>query len=78
MLKNFLLIWLDGDEARVDEIISENDWVEMTASRLGEVLEKYAAQPPRAGDEATCPRCRGILNNDGYCLACGHPFPPRA
>lgn len=32
----------------------------------------------RAGDGATCPRCRGVLNNDGYCLACGYPFPPRA
>ena len=31
----------------------------------------------RAGDGATCPRCRGVLNNDGYCVACGHPFPPR-
>ncbi len=31
-----------------------------------------------AGDGATCPRCQGILNQDGYCLACGYPFPPRA
>ncbi len=31
----------------------------------------------RAADGATCPRCQGVLNNDGYCVACGHPFPPR-
>ena len=40
--------------------------------------DKDAAQPTLAGDGATCPRCRGVLNNDGYCLACGYPFPPRA
>ena len=32
----------------------------------------------RAGDGATCPRCQGKLNQEGYCLACGYPFPPRA
>ena len=33
----------------------------------------------RARDGANCPRCReGVLNIDGYCVACGFPFPPRA
>ena len=25
-----------------------------------------------------CPRCKSVLNVDGYCAACGYPFPPRA
>lgn len=25
-----------------------------------------------------CPRCKSVLNTEGYCLACGHPFPPRS
>lgn len=28
-------------------------------------------------DGATCPRCQGALNKDGYCATCGYPFPPR-
>ncbi len=31
----------------------------------------------RVPDVATCPRCTGNLNNDGYCVTCGYPYPPR-
>ena len=46
-------------------------WWHGTYCFLGARLTK------RAGDGATCPRCQGNLNQDGYCLACGYPFPPR-
>ena len=39
-------------------------------------LRARARLTQRAGDGATCPRCQGTLNKDGYCLACGYPFPP--
>jgi len=49
------------------------------AEELSSALQKSSSRPTkRAGDGATCPRCQGILNNDGYCSACGYPFPPRA
>ena len=44
MLKRFLMIWLDNDEEKVNEIIQYNEWVEMTASRLDEVLENLITQ----------------------------------
>lgn len=40
--KSFLLIWLDGDEKRADEIMTTNGWVEMTSERLTEVLCNFA------------------------------------
>ena len=40
--------------------------------------ECMSRRTQRAGDGATCPRCQCNLNQDGYCLACGYPFPPRA
>ncbi len=46
------------------------------ADKLVAYIERLLTQ--RAGDGATCPRCQGTLNKDGYCLACGYPFPPRA
>ncbi len=52
------------------------EWQEEGVRVLREFLEAHITK--RAGDGATCPRCRGVLNNDGYCLACGYPFPPRA
>ncbi len=50
-----------------------NDLYQEIASAFGE-----SGRTQRAGDGATCPRCQGTLNKDGYCLACGYPFPPRA
>jgi hypothetical protein len=53
MLKKFLMIWLDGDEKKVDDIIACDAWVEMPADRLKEVLDKFcltlrAVDPPSA------------------------------
>jgi len=43
----------------------------------GSFEEQESRRTQRAADGATCPRCQSVLNNDGYCVACGHPFPPR-
>ena len=53
-----------------------NDDEKIASGILEQIQERLLTK--RAGDGATCPRCRGVLNNDGYCLACGYPFPPRA
>lgn len=69
ILKDFLMIWLDGDEQKVSEIINNDGWVEMTASRLSEVLEKYSV-----GDVGwKCKKC-GTDSNTGYrCSWCESP-----
>lgn len=48
-----------------------------TGARLHEWLRRYENLPKRLS-RATCPRCtEENLNIDGYCIACGYPFPPR-
>lgn len=73
----------------VDVLASNAAEAEIIARRKDECFDKLIScahlpykdesrRTQRAGDGATCPRCQGTLNNDGYCLACGYPFPPRA
>lgn len=74
---NKIVVEVDGAKVRYP--------LEIVRKRINSLLQdleewrKYERLlTQRAGDGATCPRCQGVLNNDGYCLACGYPFPPRA
>ena len=72
----------------VDVLASSAAEAEIIARRKDECFDKLIScahlpykdesrRTQRAGDGATCPRCQCNLNQDGYCLACGYPFPPR-